>query len=265
MTETDNTPRTTSDRMYVLDGGAPQVEDICTWSPGVNEGCAHAFSNHVYLIRHRAEWMVWDTGLDDNMIRTPEGQVVAHGVRGVVHRTLASQFDDLGLPPKDVAVLAFSHAHFDHVGNSRLFTGARWLVQRTEHQAMFGGDHERYGFLPELYASMRDNPTTLLDGDYDVFGDGSVHILSTPGHTPGHQSLLVRLPQAGDLILSGDIAHFAENFRHRRVPKFNADHEATVASMDRIATLVEGQEAQLLINHDARQSALTRCVPDAIR
>ena len=255
----------TVDRMYVLDGGEAHVDDISRWSPGVDEGRAAVFSDHVYLIRHGADWMVWDTGLSDDMIRAPEGEVVAHGVRGVVSRTLATQLDDLGVHPDDVTVVAFSHAHFDHVGNSRLFRRARWLVQRTEHDAMFGGDHERYGFVPELYASMRDNETTLLDGDHDVFGDGSVRILSTPGHTPGHQSLLVRLPRAGAVILSGDVAHFAENLRRRRVPSFNADHAASLASMDRVAAMVDRGEAQLLINHDLAQSALTRTAPDAVR
>ena len=94
---------------------------------------------------------------------------------------------------------------------------------------------------------------TKLEGDHDVFGDGSAVILATPGHTPGHQSLLVRLPKTGALILSGDAVHFQSNWEHRRVPGFNSDKDQTVASMQRIADLMAKEKAQLWINHDKPQ------------
>jgi len=94
-----------------------------------------------------------------------------------------------------------------------------------------------------------------LDGDFDVFGDGSVRIISTPGHTPGHQSLLVRLPQTGAVVLSGDAAHFQENFVNRRVPGFNFSIEQSRQSMDKIDAILKAEHAQLWINHDAAQSA----------
>ena len=70
-------------------------------------------------------------------------------------------------------------------------------------------------------------PVTKLEGDRDVFGDGSVTILSTPGHTPGHQSLLVKLPKTGAIVLSGDAVHFRDNWDNRRVPSMNVDKEQT--------------------------------------
>jgi N-acyl homoserine lactone hydrolase len=253
-----------ADRIYVLDGGQAHVTDVSQWSPGVNVGQPAVFSNNVYLIRHGAEWMVWDTGLDENLVETPEGRVVAHDVRGIVTHRLSEQLRDIDVDPATIGHIAFSHAHFDHVGNARLFASATWYVQRAERAAMFGPDYDEYGFIPELYDTMRDNPTVILDGDHDVFGDGSVVVLVTPGHTPGHQSLLVRLPQAGPLILSGDVAHFCDNFRHRRVPTFNADHDESRRSMDRVDSLADHEHAALLINHDARQSALIRRSPDYI-
>lgn len=250
----------TIEQLYVLDGGEAAVEDISQWSPGVDIGQSRRFSDNVYLLRHGADWMLWDTGLDDDLVTIPEGQVFAHDVRGLVRRTLAAQLAELGVTPDDITVLACSHAHFDHVGNTRLFPRARWYVQATEHDAMFGPDPGRYGFLPELYATLADNPTVRIDGDHDVFGDGSVQIIATPGHTPGHQSLLVRLPHAGAVVLSGDVVHFAANLRHRRVPTFNSDHQASRTSMDRIEALVDAEDALLLIGHDAAQSA---CLPHA--
>lgn len=252
-------------RLFVLDGGEAHVRDISQWSPGVDVGRPRTFSNNVYLVQHDDGWLVWDTGLDERLVDTPEGEVVAHDVRGVVTRTLTAQLREIAVDPGTVDAIAFSHAHFDHVGNSRLFPAATWYVQRPEHEAMFGPEHARYGFVPALYATMPGNPVRVLDGDHDVFGDGSVQILSTPGHTPGHQSLLVRLPETGPVLLSGDVAHFHANFRHRRVPSFNADHAQTLRSMERVAALLDSEGATLWINHDAEQSSTIPRVPHAVR
>jgi glyoxylase-like metal-dependent hydrolase (beta-lactamase superfamily II) len=94
---------------------------------------------------------------------------------------------------------------------------------------------------------------TKLEGDYDVFGDGDVTIISTPGHTPGHQSLLVKLPKTGALALSGDAVHFKSNWENRGVPANNTDKDQTLASMQRIADLLAKEKAQLWINHDKAQ------------
>lgn len=106
--------------------------------------------------------MVWDTGLDEELIDVAEGRVVAHDVRGVVTRRLSDQLADIDVDPASVDHIAFSHAHFDHVGNSRLFPSAKWYVQRDEHRAMFGDDYPEYGFVPELYATMAENRTTVF-------------------------------------------------------------------------------------------------------
>ena len=87
-----------------------------------------------------------------------------------------------------------------------------------------------------------------------MFGDGSVTILSTPGHTPGHQSLLVKLPKTGAMLLSGDAVHFKDNWDKRRVPAGNTDKDKTLASMDRMADVMAKENAQLWINHDKAQS-----------
>ena len=95
-----------------------------------------------------------------------------------------------------------------------------------------------------------------------MFGDGSVTIISTPGHTPGHQSLLVRLPKTGAVVLSGDVAHFKDNWDNRRVPALNTSKEQTLASMQRIADIMAKEHAQLWINHDKPQSDAQKKAPD---
>lgn len=107
-----------------------------------------------------------------------------------------------------------------------------------------------------------EHPVTKLEGDHDVFGDGSVVLISTPGHTPGHQSLLVRLPKTGAIVLSGDAVHFQSNWENRRVPGGNFNKEQTLASMQRIADILAKEHAQLWINHDKPQSDAQKKSPE---
>jgi len=257
--EEHGTPATV-DRVAVLDGGEAHVTDISQWSPGVGEGKPAVFSNNAYLIKHGDDWTLWDTGLNDDLIAVPGGKVVAHGVRGVVTKTLASQLEEIGVTPGEVAHIAFSHAHFDHVGSSRYFSAARWYAQEAEYAAMFGSDYAAYGFVPDLYATMKDRPVVIAGEEYDVFGDGSVVIYGTPGHTPGHQSLLVRLRTYGPVLLGGDVAHSRDNFRHRRVPRMNSGREQTGRSMDKVDAIARAAGATLWLNHDAEQ---TKSIPHA--
>ena len=106
-----------------------------------------------------------------------------------------------------------------------------------------------------------EHPVTKVEGDHDVFGDGSVVLLSTPGHTPGHQSLLVRLPKTGAVVLSGDARHFQSNWDNRRVPAINSSKEDTAASMQRIADLLAKEHAQRWINHESRRATRRRNRP----
>ena len=100
-----------------------------------------------------------------------------------------------------------------------------------------------------------------LSGDHDVFGDGTVTILSTAGHTPGHQSLPIRLPKTGDVVLSGDAVHFRDNCEHKRVPSMNVNREQTLASLQRLQSIMDERQAQLWINHDKPQSDGLRYAP----
>jgi glyoxylase-like metal-dependent hydrolase (beta-lactamase superfamily II) len=102
---------------------------------------------------------------------------------------------------------------------------------------------------------------TKLEGDYDVFSDGSVTIIATPGHTPGHQSLLVKLPNTGALVLSGDAVHFKSNWDNRGVPSGNTDKDKTLASMQRISDVLAKEKAQLWINHDKAQRDALKMAP----
>ena len=160
---------------------------------------------------------------------------------------------DAGSEAGDIKYVAISHTHPDHIGNVELFPQAMLLVQKAEYDWPNADGTPR--FKP-------GHPVTKLEGDYDVFGDGSVTILSTPGHTPGHESLLVKLPKTGAVVLSGDAAHFQSNFDNRRVPSANFDKDKTITSMQRLADVAAKEHAQLWINHDAAQRATLKMAPD---
>ena len=234
-------------RLYVLDCGRNIGKDQARWLPGVNEGKPIEFSDNCYLIRHDRGLLLWDTGVPDAVAAMPDGMVVANGAITYRRaRTLAGQLTELGVKPADVTYLAVSHTHGDHVGNVALFASSTVLIQGAEYDwAMAGPNKPAFGPSATI---------TRLAGDHDVFGDGSVTILSTPGHTPGHQSLLVRLPKTGYVVLSGDAVHFRDNWDHKRVPAMNVNREQTLASLQRIQGVLDERRAQLWINHDKPQS-----------
>ena len=241
-------------RLYVLDCGRNIGKDQARWSPGVNEGKPIEFSDNCYLIRHDRGLLLWDTGVPDAVAAMPDGMVAANGAITYRRaRTLAGQLTELGVKPADVTYLAVSHTHGDHVGNVALFASSTVLIQGAEYDwAMAGPNKPAFGPSATI---------TRLAGDHDVFGDGSVTILSTPGHTPGHQSLLVRLPKTGYVVLSGDAVHFRDNWDHKRVPAMNVNREQTLASLQRIQGVLDERRAQLWINHDRPQSDGLRYAP----
>jgi N-acyl homoserine lactone hydrolase len=248
-------PSTGVERMYVFDCGTNRTNDLSRWTPGSNVGKPWEFSDNCYLIKHAKGYLLWDSGLSDAIAAMPEGLTGAGGaINSRVTKTLASQMAEIGVAPAQVAYLAFSHTHSDHVGNANYFTSATLYIQQTEYQAAFGPDAAKFGFVAANYEKLRASPVKLLNGDFDLFGDGSVTIIATPGHTPGHQSLLVKLPKTGAVILSGDMVHMQDNWDNRRVPSMNYNKDQSAQSMEKVAALMQANHAQLWINHDRANS-----------
>jgi len=243
------------ERLYILNCGEGTAGDISRWSPGVNVGKSMPFVDNCYLIKHSQGWMLWDTGVADAIAAMPDGQKPADPKATHWHRpkTLASQLDQLGVKPSDIKYVAVSHTHPDHVGNVGMFPQSMLLVQKAEYE--WPGANNAPRFKPE-------HPVTKLEGDKDVFGDGSVTIISTPGHTPGHQSLLVKLPKTGALLLSGDAVHFQSNWDNRGVPSNNANQEQSKASMEKMAGIMAKEKAKLWINHDKAQRDSLKMSPE---
>ena len=250
-TETKNTVQ----RVYVIPCGENRTTDVSLWSPGVNVGKPMEFSNNCYLIRHAQGWMLWDTGNSDALAARPDGLTVLGGRLNIrMPKTLAEQLKEIGVEPADIKVLAMSHMHADHCGNANYFTAATLYIQEVEYDAAFGPEPQKFGFVPANYDKLRSSKVVKLNGDHDVFGDGSVVIKSAPGHTPGHQVLVVRLPKTGAVLLSGDMVHFQENWVNRRVPGMNFNRDQSTVTMETIAAFMTANKVELWINHDKAQS-----------
>ena len=243
-------------RMYVFNCGESTVNDVSRWTPGVNVGKPGEFSANCYLIQHAQGWMMFDSGINDNVATMPKGfQRGKDAPHYILRKPLRVQLSEIGVDPKQITHVAFSHTHGDHVGNGNLFSNATLHIQQAEYAIAFGPEAvSKWNFEVTSYDRLRANPIVHLRGDHDVFGDGTVIIISTPGHTPGHQSLLVRLPKRGPVILSGDMVHLRDNWEQRRVPSFNFSREQSLQSMEKIAVLIKQTGAQLWINHDKAQS-----------
>ena len=243
-------------RLYVFNCGESTVSDVSRWTPGVNVGKPGEFSANCYLIQHTRGWMMFDSGINDNVATMPKGfQRGKESPRYILRKPLRVQLSEIGIDPKQITHAAFSHTHGDHVGNGNLFSNATLHIQQAEYDIAFGPEAvSKWNFEVTRYDKLRANPIVRLDGDHDVFGDGTVMIIATPGHTPGHQSLLVRLPKRGAVILSGDMVHLRDNWEQRRVPAFNFNREQSLQSMEKVAALMKQTGAQLWINHDKAQS-----------
>ncbi len=255
-----------ADKLYRLDGGHSLANDESVWTPGENVGRSIEFSSTCWLIQRRNEWLLWDTGVPQSALNDPKGWstlpklIVYH-----LDKSITGQLAEIGLKASDITYVAISHTHGDHIGNVSLFPNSTVLMQRIEYTWISSpdGQNDNVNQLKALARKLMGTPKQLklLDGDTDVFGDGSVTLIATPGHTPGHQSLLVHLKNSGFIILSGDVVHSEDNFARNIVPSLNTDKAASIASMARVRQMMATYQAKLFINHDKAQTDTLKLLP----
>jgi len=212
------------------------------------------FTFSCYLIKHGSDYMVWDTGFAPGS--NPNAPKVG----------IAERLKELNITPEQVKYVGISHFHADHTGQLTPFAHATLLVGKgdwdgiTSNPPMAGANFAAYAPWTKGGGKYE-----ALATDKDVFGDGSVIVLRTPGHTPGHQSLLVKLKEMGPVILIGDLAHFHENYESNGLPWFNYDRAQTLASLDRIKKLAANLKATVIIQHDRRDIAKLPAFPQAAK
>jgi N-acyl homoserine lactone hydrolase len=247
-------------RLYVFDCGILKRGDPTSYGLTRAQVGSTDFSDPCYLVVHPRGTLLWDVGIipDDQIKPGGTEQPVAKGINTAT-RTLRSQLKEIGYTPRTITYLAVSHGHADHVANANEYAGSTLLIQRAEWDFIFSQEQQKEAFSSN-YSALRNSKTIKLDGDHDVFGDGTVVLKATPGHTPGHQSLFLKLARTGPLVLTGDLYHYAAE---RALKTFRAEDNIaeTRASRAAIDELLQKTGAQLWIQHDILTNATLKKSP----
>jgi N-acyl homoserine lactone hydrolase len=206
-----------------------------------------------YLVRHGDDYLIWDTG-----------NPMTAGA-SAPKTSLVDLLAQLKVTPDQITYVGISHYHGDHTGQVSSFPRATLLIGKGDWDVLNGPKAPGVNAEPFTNWVSGGGKAEPLPGDRDVFGDGSVVVLNTPGHTPGHHSLLVRLAGMGPVLITGDLAHFHENYDTNGVPTFNTDRAATLASLDRFKKIAANLKATVIIQHDARDIGKLPAFPAAAR
>jgi glyoxylase-like metal-dependent hydrolase (beta-lactamase superfamily II) len=239
-------PRVGSPRLYVIDCGTLVYNRPEDYSLTREQVADTNMSVPCFLVIHPAGILLFDTGLSDRLVGRPLYENVDEGYGQIKFNTLRGQLADIGVAPSDITYLAISHSHWDHVGNANDYAGSTWLTQKAELDFMFGPQADPV--YVASYAQLRNARRIVFEGDHDVFGDGTVVLKFTPGHTPGHQALYVKLAKTGGVVISGDLYHYAEERTLHRMPK-EEEGTGTPASREAMERFLKEKRAQLWIGH----------------
>jgi glyoxylase-like metal-dependent hydrolase (beta-lactamase superfamily II) len=246
--------------MWRLDCGTIEIGNLNDYSDDYRYvGKKKTFTDSCYLIRSGQRYLLWDTGLPGELAGSTKE---SGGDRMSLRRRIKDQLAEIGVRPEQVTFVGVSHYHYDHTGQAADFPRATLLVDRRDWEAIKGRPDRAAPFDPWINGGGK---VEQLAYDHDVFGDGTATMLTTPGHTPGHRSLLVRLKESGSILLSGDAVHFAENWEKRGVPGFNTSRAESLASMDRLARIAAQLNAKLIIQHEPADVGKLPMYPKAAR
>ncbi|WP_054560022.1 N-acyl homoserine lactonase family protein [Croceitalea dokdonensis] len=237
-------------KLYTFDGGTVQVNQLELFSQDTTyTGQTKVFSDAFYVIEHPKGTLMWDAGLPEMLVGMPEPYTDPSGAFTVSRKdSVEAQLATINMTLDDIDYLALSHTHFDHSGHAEKLTKALWLVQEAEYDFVMSEEVRKNN--ADVHNAVNDlTNVKKLNGDHDVFGDGTVVIKSMPGHTPGHQVLYLELDEHGPLLLTGDLYHFYENREYKRVPIFNHDVKQTMESMAAFEAFAVEKGAKVYLQH----------------
>ena len=248
-------------RLYVFNCGVIDGIDVGLFNFKKEDLAETRMAVPCYLIAHPKGTLMWDVGaIPDTAFKDDATPVTQGFFRST--KTLKSQLAEIGYAPADITYLGLSHYHVDHIANSNEFSSATWLVRQVERDAMFA-ETPPPRVDPKNYSDLKNSKTIILTTDeYDVFGDGKVIIKSAPGHTPGHQVLILKLAKAGNVLLSGDLYHYPEERKVNKVPTFEFSKEQTLASRAIIENYIKKTNTHLWIEHDFAANAKLKKSPE---
>lgn len=236
-----------AEKLYVLDCGELHLQDGGRVGPAF-AGKPLDLLDSCYLIKTAQGYFLWETGAPDGLVATPATPGSAPLVLSRT-QTLVTQLDALGVKPSDIKFMAISHTHADHAGNVDTLPTVPLLIQKAEYDAAFAEGR------PAPFAAT--HPMEKLEGERDVFGDGALRLVPTSGHTPGHQSLIVRLPKTGTLVLSGDAVQIGEQLERYKAAPASYD-QRLVGGIRTVADRAAANKAQVWYSHDVDQTKKLR-------
>lgn len=255
-------------KLYAMNCGDLEFADVGMFAEdGSMKGVARTFADPCFLIRHPGGDLLRDSGAPDAIADAQDGvRPEGFPVHVMRQKKLVGELTELGLAPSDVEYLSFSHLHSEHTGNANLCAASTWIVDADERAAMFS-DKARGSDEFANYSALENARTVQIEGeaDFDVFGDGSVTLHQAPGHTSGHTVLLVKLPQSGPVLLTGDMWYLAESREKRLVPAFNFNREQTLASIEKVEALAKAGAARIVRRHVAEDFAAMPDFPSPLQ
>ena len=204
-----------------------------------------------YLIDHPKGRAVFDSGLHVDTQTDPHrrlGRLAPfHTVVFEAGEEIAARLAALGVAPESIDLIINSHLHFDHCGGNEQLRNATVLIQRREWEAAHDADLiERVYYEPHDYD--HGHRIRTVDGEHDVFGDGAVVCIPTHGHTPGHQSLRVRLG-TDDVVMTADACYLRRTLETLHLPTAAYDREQMLASLRRLRALRDAGTV-IITGHD---------------
>lgn len=248
-------------RLYVLDCGLLLYNDLQRFGYKRGEIKNTNLANACYLIVHPTKGtMVWDTGVIPDSLWAADG-LPPKKLYGEATERLDAQLAQLGYRPEDITYAAVSHAHWDHVANLYQFAKSTWLTSEATRASLLSStppnQTDASMFVPLATAKFVATPP---DKDFDVFGDGSVTIVPTPGHTADSAVLLVRLARTGPVVLSGDLYHFTNDLERRPILR-NENRDLLIAARAKVTALLNDERGTLWIAHDPVVFGSMRRIP----
>jgi len=256
-------------RLYVLDCGILNIsrEGVERYHVTTAEVGETRMPVPCFLVAHPKGTLMWDVGVipDDDVEKAAASGArydVNSTAAAVVTRTLRGQLAAIGYRPADITYVAISHAHKDHTANLNQFATATWLTPPAEREFMWRPKNERVE--PRFFSLLEKSKWIPLDKDeYDVFGDGKAIIKAAPGHTPGHQVLVLNLASLGTLMIAGDLYHYPAERGFRRAPPDNEFNVAqSAASRATIEQYLSATKASILIEHEWAAMAKLKKSPE---
>jgi N-acyl homoserine lactone hydrolase len=209
-----------------------------------------------FMVEHEMGLVLYDTGIHPDAVTdmaSVYGDILAQasGARGTVDQRLDVQIRKAGFAPEDVTHIVLSHMHFDHAGGLFMFPNAKVFAGSGEREHAAEHHHDDLAFVHADVEAIRDHDWTDVDlgADVDLFGDGAILIVPTPGHTVGHLSLLVRL-KSRPFLLTGDAAHLRVSLDHDLPGPADFDPDQAIKSLHRIKALREETGATVWVSHD---------------